>query len=321
MKKIAALSLLFGAVSYSALALPTWVSSLEADNQQLIFGVASGSTVEQAKRNALLDIAGKFNHQVEEQLSQLVSQQDGQNRQAFKLETHTKIKPVDLSHYQFDQIEQEGDLIWARAALERAPFAQQQKLRWQTKDAQLRPLLEPYAAEQWSLKETVYYPNVVAAMQLQWSIIQQLSVLDSPLPASEIKRYMAYQNHLANSERLAVVQLYTQAADEVLALVKETLSAQQLRSTEVAKRPQSGISLEQQFNCAQDSREAYLCELHLNVVSLEQGQVLGQANYFAKGRDYRSEQNARQKALTSLKLNWQRLSLSQWLNIDTPSNL
>ena len=107
--------------------VPDWVLNPEQDNQQYIFGIGEGRTLDQAKQRGLKDIASKFSISINSATLQKQSLRNGQADQLFTQKINSQVKNIEFTNFKQIKAEQVNQSYFVKVAISRAGFIKEKK--------------------------------------------------------------------------------------------------------------------------------------------------------------------------------------------------
>lgn len=306
-----------GTMGVAQAKLPDWVESPTPDTDTHLYSVGSSTTLDRAKKAALVELAGKVNSRVQQLYQSKERAVNDQYSSWTSVDTEVEIGETDLRYFYVNQTEQIGNVYWVELVLDKVKMAQDLSARLElehsTLQSQMNALMQQSMFVQF-LQAKVATGNIASVKQIiiQLQFFQQ--GLDTNYYSSQYNEYLS-----TIQQAVAGNQVYlddSKAQPQIAALIRNWLAEQgvNLASKKSAKTDVLLVSTE--VNEYQDKRDAFNAEIvtTIKVESAKQGQI-GHATLQTKGRDYKRADQAIGKAVKALKLRIQRQQPVDLLNI------
>ncbi|GGF64020.1 LPP20 family lipoprotein [Alteromonas lipolytica] len=297
--------------------MPGWVQKSTQDTDAHMYGIGSGNSLEQAKNMALAELAGKVNSQVQ-QLFQMQEQAVNDDYSSeMSLDTRVEVGATDLKYFYVNQTEQSGSVYWVELVLDKTKMANDLKAQFEvehgTLTSQMQALLNQSAFMQF-LQANEAATSITRLKRL----IMQVKYYSPAFSTSQyVQQYNQYLKQLQQATAANQVFLNDQQADTLVAKeFRNWLSKQGVNLAPSKSAKTDVIELTTTVDAYQDKRDAYIAELQttVNVSSTAFGEI-GHATFQTKGRDYKRESQALDKAVKAFKLKIQRKDPAKLLNI------
>jgi len=299
--------------------LPAWVQQPESDSSSALWGIGSGPDLETSKKNALTDIAGKFNTRVQESIEQLYRVDNDDVQELLRIANSSQVAATELSDFQVTRSQKVDDTVWVEVRLDKPAYGKRLSGNYVTERNKLKDSMERFdglsTLEQLlqidALKEHVNRLGVVGA--------QVNFVNPDPGMAEDAGQYADYlKTLLAVKDKHKVILVSQDTPEQFTSLINEKLG---LAGIKIAEGKGGGennaaIRLLSRTDSYQDDRDAYIFKIEMDVTSVdEKGVILGKATHRAQGRSYDSYNDAQSKAVSSLNYSLGKKSLASLLKL------
>lgn len=313
------LLLLAIAATFSVYAqLPDWVQQTTADSDTHMYGVGSGRSLDEAKNMALAELAGKVSSQVQQLFQSQEQAVNDQYSSQMSLDTRVAVGETDLKYFYVSQSEQIKDVFWVELVLDKTKMANDLEAQFEVDHGTLTSQMDALLHQ--SMFMQLLQGNAAAKniSQLKQLLMQIKFYAPGFATSVYVEQYNQYLRQLQQATTANQVYLEDKQADALVAKEFRNWLAKQGVNLADQKTAQTDvIELTTEIDAYQDNRDAYIAELNttLFVHSSGMGQI-GHATVQTKGRDYKREAQALDKAVKSFKLKIQRAGPAQLLNIN-----
>ncbi|KXI29245.1 LPP20 family lipoprotein [Paraglaciecola hydrolytica] len=312
------LIMLFSANLY---ALPDWVKQPPLDDDKFIYGIGSGIDFETAKKNALSDIAAKFNANVKESY---VSAQRVLNEKItsdVKINTQVEVQGTRLNHFHVSKSDTENNIYWTLVQLDRLAFAKDLYAHWFKVDKEMATNIKQIGTVPSLLHIDKLKPLLEKNEQLKAILVQSNFIQ----PRTDFKTAFSLYNHyqsLLNTllDNQFVLVTFNDVDDSLAAVIKEQLTAKGLKllDQQNTQAPYSVIAVSLTKQQREDDRNAFISQIELYIeTTADNNENIGSNHFSARGRDYVSHVASFEKATISIQRQLNKLPLDALLNISS----
>lgn len=319
--RVFSFALLFAFSSFSAVSagLPDWVKKPKADTEEAMYGIGSGASFKAAQNEALSDIAGKINTQVQQRYQSQITQTNRNTHSYTKIDTNTEVAKTSLSHFQLIETQETSGTFWVLLKLEKSLLASSLYNQWQAADRSINTNMTSYGLSA-PIEQLIMGAHLREQLISIRFLLVQLHFFDHEVEVNRNdQRYVAFIDQINEVEdKFNLVIASHEAQEEVVAVVIKKV-------TELGINTEGGDSKELKNKLVidteqarfQDARQAFNVTLTvtLSLYGNDVGEKIAQTQYIVKGRDYSDEEKAMQKAVAAFGIKISRLTLPQFLNI------
>lgn len=300
--------------------LPHWVSNPTSDTHDHMFSVGAAPDYEQAKKNAMAALAGKFNSRVAETFSSFYQEKPDGVEELTTVDTVVEIDDTDLSHFEFTKNERVDGQYWVEIQLNKVAFATGLNAKWRNLDLALEKLVQLLPNTS-SIEALLIAEDISTMIPKAAQLLSQLMVVEpDPMFGRRLSSYGVYLSEIKQMRsELSINLINVSASNNVFELVKEELG---LRGVKVNvkesdfKGSDSSIAVYEQSKTEKDARGAYLVYQTLTLETKDNEQsTLANRIFSTQIRDY-SESILEIKTISALKNRLKKSSLSEMLGLE-----
>lgn len=304
------------------MALPDWVKLPPKDNNEAIFGIGSGNSFESAKKNALADIAAKFNANVKESYVSTQKVLNGKVSSDTTIDTQVEIQGTKLNHFRVTQSKKEESLYWVLVELDRQAFAKNMYEQWFRLDGEISNLMSQIGTTPSLLYINLIDTSLIKVEQLK-AVLVQLNFLQGQESFKALfTLYNNHQNLLSKLKDNQFVYLNLQNVHQAIAaMITKQLTSRGVKLVDSSKHENTlytAIKVTTKHEQYIDDRQAHVSQLEIYFqTDSPDGEKIGANSFSARGRDYNSATGSFNKAITGIQQQLKRLSLNTLLNINS----
>ena len=297
--------------------MPDWVQKATPDTSTNMYGVGSGNSLEQAKNLALAELAGKVSSQVQ-QLFQMQEQavKDAYSSQ-MAIDTRVEVGATDLRYFYVNQTQQVGSVYWVELVLDKTKMANDLKAQFEIDHGTLTTQMDGLLNQ--SMFMQLLQANAAAKSITQLKrLLMQIKFYSADFSTSAyVDQYNQYLKQLQQATAGNQVYLEDKQANSLVAKeFRNWLSEQGVNLADAKSAETDVLELTTTIDAYQDKRDAYITELFTTITVQSEGLgEIGHTTIQSKGRDYKREAQALDKAIKSLKLKIKQKTPAALLNI------
>lgn len=179
--------------------MPAWVSSPPADTAEVIYGVGSSYSYNEARAAALKEISGKLLTEISSQSRSEVSQHNTSVSRSANEQISTRTIETQLSNYEVLQSEQVGREIFVQVSMSRTGFIQSTSSRLKEIDDKIKNIMQA-ASGKTKLQQLVLLQQIQPSIERARSLVMLLQAAGGRQNTDEHLSY--YNSVLAKSQKL-----------------------------------------------------------------------------------------------------------------------
>jgi hypothetical protein len=313
---LTSLSILYSSALF---ALPDWVKQPILDDEKFIYGIGSGTDFETAKKNALSDIAAKFNANVKESYMSAQRVLNDKISSEIRIDTQVEIQGTRLNHFSVAKSEKDGDVYWVLVQLDRIEFAKEINAHWFKLDKEMEASMQqigvvPSLRHFDKLKPLLEKNEQLKAVLVQSNFISPRT--DFKPIFSRYNTYYSLLNTLLESQFTVIV--FKDTDETLAAIIKQLITSKGLKilDDQTSKMPHSVITVSMTKQQREDDRNAFISQVEVYLETLKNNEKIGSNHFGARGRDYDSFDASFEKAMIGIQQQLTKLPLNALLNID-----
>lgn len=278
--------------------VPVWVLNPEQDNSFYFYSVGVADSLEQAKQNALKEMASKFSVKINSDTFHKQSLHNGKAEQLFTQSINTQVQEIEFSQVEQKKAEKVNHQFFVEIALSRLAFAKSQQAKLSALMDGIDKKLHHIETKN-KIEKLYVYNNIQEDIQLAEPLLYLIAVADNNFD------FRVYNNQfqdylILETELLASTYFYIQSPQQLSPVASKLSDLMQTYGFQISSHNRADAIIELKGSIKNNlAFSIYNTRLNLSVlVKTKQGKVSSKENYILNGASVTGYKPAYQNSLT-----------------------
>ena len=278
--------------------VPVWVLNPEQDNSFYFYSVGVADSLEQAKQNALKEMASKFSVKINSDTFHKQSLHNGKAEQLFTQSINSQVQEIEFSQVEQKKAEKVNHQFFVEIALSRLAFAKSQQAKLSSLMDGIDKKLHHIETKN-KLEKLYIYNNIQEDIQLAKPLLYLITVADNNFDLhvynSQFQDYF-----ILETELLASTNFYIQSSQQFSPIVTQLRDLMQTYGFQISSRNRADAIIELKGSIKNSlAFSIYNTRLNLTfLVKSKQGKVSSKENYLLNGASVTGYESAYHNSLT-----------------------